>query len=136
MEELLENSTEEFVEELSMEELLEKSTEELLEESTEESMEDQSTEELLEESMEDLSTEELLEKSTEEPLEESTQLSGLKLGAQSGEVFPEVEDMCDQCQGETHVFCKQCNNSYCTTCSIQRHRNGRRKEHFVTRLSN
>ena len=114
-----------------MEELLEESIENL---STEELLE-KSTEELLEESMENLSTEELLEKSTEKPLEESTQLSGIELGVQTGEVFPEVEDICDQCQGEAHVFCKQCNNSYCTTCSIQRYRIGKRKEHFVARLS-
>ena len=44
------------------------------------------------------------EKSTE-----STQLSGIKLGAQNREVA-EVEDICDQCQGEAHMFCKQCNN--------------------------
>ena len=41
--------------------------------------------------------------------------------AQNGEVTElEVEDICDQCQSEAHVFCKQCNNSYCTTCSIQK----------------
>ena len=109
-----------------MEELLEKSTEEL------------TMEELLEKSMEEeLTMEELLEKSTEEELlEKSTEeQSGIKLRAQTEEVFPEVEDMCDQCQGEANVFCKECNNSYCTTCSIQRHRAGKRKEHFIARLS-
>ena len=78
-----------------------------------------------------------LEKSTEEPMEElekSTESTQLKLGAQNGEVM-EVEDICDRCQGEVHVFCKQCNNSYCSTCSIQRHRIGKRKEHFIARFS-
>ena len=112
-----------------MEELLEKSTEESLDQSTEESL-DQSTEERLEKS-----TEELLEKSAEESLEESTQLSRIKLGAQTGEVFSEVEDIYDQCQGVSHVFCKQYSNSYCTTRSIQRHRIRKRKEHFIARLS-
>ena len=56
--------------------------------------------------------------------------------AQNGEVTElEVEDICDQCQSEAHVFCKQCNNSYCTTCSIQRHRIGNRKEHFIAKFS-
>ena len=42
------------------------------------------------------------------------------------------EDVSDQTE---HVFCEQCNNSNCTTCSIQRHRVGKRKEHFIGRLS-
>ena len=49
--------------------------------------------------------------------------------------FEEVEDICDQCLGEANVFCKECNNSYCTSCSLQRHRIGKRKEHLIERLS-
>ena len=49
--------------------------------------------------------------------------------------FEEVEDICDQCLGEANVFCKECNNSYCTSCSLQRHRIGKRKEHLIARLS-
>ena len=101
--------------------LMEESTEDLSDESLlEESLQKESTTTLMEESASALLVESLLE-STEDLLEESQ--------------FSEIEDICDQCQSEAHVFCKHCSNSYCTACSIQRHRIGKRREYFITRLS-
>lgn len=46
-----------------------------------------------------------------------------------------IEDLCEQCQGEANVYCDDCNNSYCTTCSHLRHRAGKRREHNLIRIS-
>lgn len=46
-----------------------------------------------------------------------------------------VEDICDQCQGEAVLFCEECRNSYCASCSLVRHRVGKRKSHITVRIS-
>ena len=46
-----------------------------------------------------------------------------------------VEDLCDQCQCEATLFCEECRNSYCSTCSSVRHRAGKRKNHVLLRVS-
>jgi len=46
-----------------------------------------------------------------------------------------VEDICDQCQGEAVLFCEECQNSYCASCSLVRHRVGKRQSHSTVRIS-
>ncbi len=46
-----------------------------------------------------------------------------------------VEDLCDQCQGEATLYCRNCSNSYCSTCSSVRHRSESRREHDIVRVS-
>lgn len=43
-----------------------------------------------------------------------------------------VEDVCDQCQGEAVL---ECQNSYCASCSLVRHRVGKRQSHSTVRIS-
>jgi len=46
-----------------------------------------------------------------------------------------VEDVCDQCQGEAVLLCEECQNSYCASCSLVRHRVGKRQSHSTVRIS-
>ena len=46
-----------------------------------------------------------------------------------------MEDICDQCQGEAVLFCEECQNSYCASCSLVRHRVGKRQSHSTVRIS-
>ena len=47
-----------------------------------------------------------------------------------------VEDLCDHCQCEATLFCEDCRNSYCSTCSSVRHRTGRRRDHILLKVPN
>ena len=46
-----------------------------------------------------------------------------------------VEDICDQCQGEAVLFCEECQNSYCASCSLVRQRVGKSTSHSTVRIS-
>ena len=47
-----------------------------------------------------------------------------------------MEDICDQCQGEAVLFHEECQNSYCASCSLVRHKVGKRQSHTTVRISN